>query len=51
VQRLLGHTSLVTTARYLHVTAGRLGRIPSPLELLPAVTPPTPAVNPAPAAA
>jgi integrase/recombinase XerD len=41
VQRLLGHTSLTTTARYLHVTAGRLGRIPSPLDLL-AVVPPTP---------
>jgi site-specific recombinase XerD len=43
VQRLLGHTSLTTTARYLHVTAGRLGRIPSPLELLPAPAVP---VNP-----
>jgi len=38
VQRLLGHTSLTTTARYLHVTAGRLGRIPSLLELLPAAS-------------
>ena len=44
VQRLLGHTSLTTTARYLHVTAGRLGRIPSPLELLPTpIAPTTPA--------
>lgn len=34
VQRLLGHTSLTTTARYLHVTAGRLGQIVSPLDLL-----------------
>lgn len=39
VQRLLGHTSLTTTARYLHVTAGRLGRLPSPLELLKAPPP------------
>lgn len=44
VQRLLGHTSLTTTARYLHVTAGRLGRIPSPLDLLPA--PGAPAIRP-----
>ena len=36
VQQMLGHTSLTTTARYLHVTAGRLGRIVSPLDLLPA---------------
>jgi site-specific recombinase XerD len=48
VQRLLGHTSLTTTARYLHVTAGRLGRIPSPLELLPpAATGPAPLTAPA----
>jgi site-specific recombinase XerD len=48
VQRLLGHTSLITTARYLHVTAGRLGRIPSPLELLPEFGAPAPtaSVNP-----
>lgn len=41
VQRLLGHTSLTTTARYLHVTAGRLGQIVSPLDLL-AAPPATP---------
>jgi integrase/recombinase XerD len=34
VQRLLGHSSLLTTARYLHVTAARLGQIRSPLDLI-----------------
>lgn len=34
VQRLLGHTSLLTTARYLHVTAARLGEVRSPLDLV-----------------
>jgi site-specific recombinase XerD len=34
VQRLLGHTSLLTTARYLHVTAARLGQVRSPLDLI-----------------
>jgi site-specific recombinase XerD len=34
VQRLLGHSSLLTTARYLHVTAVRLGEIRSPLDLI-----------------
>ena len=38
VQRLLGHTGLATTARYLHVTAGRLGQIVSPLDLLAGAT-------------
>jgi site-specific recombinase XerD len=37
-QRLLGHTSLLTTARYLHVTAQRLGEIRSPFDLI-AATP------------
>jgi integrase/recombinase XerD len=34
VQRLLGHGSLLTTARYLHVTAARLGQVRSPLDLI-----------------
>jgi site-specific recombinase XerD len=34
VQRLLGHSSLLTTARYLHVTARRLGEVRSPLDLV-----------------
>ena len=34
VQRLLGHSSLLTTARYLHVTAARLGQVGSPLDLI-----------------
>jgi site-specific recombinase XerD len=34
VQRWLGHSSLLTTARYLHVTAARLGQIASPLDLI-----------------
>jgi len=34
VQRLLGHTSLATTAKYLHVTSKHLRGVRSPLELL-----------------
>jgi integrase len=34
IQRLMGHTSLATTARYLHVTSQHLAGVPSPLELL-----------------
>ena len=34
VQRLLGHTSLSTTANYLHVRRERLAEIHSPLQLL-----------------
>jgi site-specific recombinase XerD len=34
VQRLLGHTSLATTANYLHVRQERLAQIKSPLQLL-----------------
>lgn len=34
VQRLLGHTSLATTATYLHVRQERLAQIKSPLQLL-----------------
>jgi site-specific recombinase XerD len=41
IQRLLGHTDLQTTARYLHMTAARLAGLPGLLEGLPAA--PTPA--------
>jgi site-specific recombinase XerD len=34
IQRLLGHTSLSTTAKYLHVTSQHLSSIRSPLDLL-----------------
>ena len=45
VQRLLGHASLLTTARYLHVTAVRLGQVRSPLDLIEfaVLAPPRPA--------
>lgn len=34
IQRLMGHTSLTTTAKYLHVTSRHLGHVKSPLDLL-----------------
>ena len=34
IQRLMGHTSLATTARYLHVTSQHLASVASPLDLL-----------------
>ena len=34
IQRLMGHTSLATTARYLHVTSQHLASVSSPLDLL-----------------
>ena len=34
IQRLMGHTSLATTARYLHVTSQHLAGVASPLDLL-----------------
>jgi integrase/recombinase XerD len=44
IQRLLGHRDLQTTARYIHLTAPRLGQTPGLLEGLPAAAtpPPTP---------
>lgn len=40
IQRLLGHTSLATTAKYLHVTSKHLGEVRSPLDLLRTPEPP-----------
>jgi site-specific recombinase XerD len=34
IQRLMGHSSLSTTAKYLHVTSQHLETIRSPLDLL-----------------
>jgi len=34
IQRLMGHASLTTTAKYLHVTGAHVGSIRSPLDLL-----------------
>lgn len=34
IQRLMGHASLTTTAKYLHVTAGHVDRVRSTLDLL-----------------
>jgi len=34
IQRLLGHSSVQTTARYTHVSVEHIGRIKSPLDLL-----------------
>ncbi|MFO0916192.1 MAG: site-specific integrase [Pirellulales bacterium] len=34
IQRLMGHSCLSTTARYLHVTGQHLGQVQSPLDLL-----------------
>ena len=39
LQRLLGHTGVTTTMRYLHVTGRRLTAQASPLEQLPLTTP------------
>jgi integrase/recombinase XerD len=34
IQRLMGHSSLSTTAKYLHVTSPHLQGLVSPLDLL-----------------
>jgi site-specific recombinase XerD len=34
IQRLMGRKSISTTLRYLHVSAGYLGTLTSPMELL-----------------
>jgi hypothetical protein len=46
IQRLLGHRDLQTTARYIHLTAPRLGQTPGLLESLPAAVPPPPPTPP-----
>ncbi len=45
VQKLLGHASVVTTLRYVHISRKLLGQTPSPLDLLriPTEAPPDPA--------
>jgi integrase/recombinase XerD len=34
IQRLLGHSAISTTTRYLHITESRVGRLQSPFDLL-----------------
>jgi integrase/recombinase XerD len=46
VQRLMGHNHLATTARYLHVTAQRLERVRSALDLIQGIPLPTAAGKP-----
>jgi len=34
IQRLLGHSCISTTSRYLHITESRVGKLQSPFDLL-----------------
>jgi integrase/recombinase XerD len=45
VQKILGHSNLSTTTRYLHLRGDRLRRVPSLLALLPLGTPASPAAS------
>ena len=46
VQKLLGHSSVLTTMRYVHISRKLLGGTPSPLDLLRIPTEAPPEVSP-----